>query len=155
MARAYLGLGTNLGNKQENLEKALDFLNSYGQFQVLKVSSFYETEPVGYEDQDKFLNAAVVGETILSPHELLDLCHEIENHLKRVRIIRWGPRTIDVDILLYDSREILDEPRLIIPHPRMIEREFVLAPLAEIAPEAVHPGTGKSIAALLRELKKN
>ncbi|MDO9573930.1 MAG: 2-amino-4-hydroxy-6-hydroxymethyldihydropteridine diphosphokinase [Candidatus Contubernalis sp.] len=153
MARVYLGLGTNLGNKQENLEKALDFLNSHGQFQVLKVSSFYETEPVGYEDQDKFLNAAVVGETILSPYELLDLCHEIENDLKRVRTIRWGPRTIDVDILLYDSREILDEPRLIIPHPRMIEREFVLAPLAEIAPEAVHPGTGKSIAALLRKLK--
>ncbi|UNC92960.1 2-amino-4-hydroxy-6-hydroxymethyldihydropteridine diphosphokinase [Candidatus Contubernalis alkaliaceticus] len=154
MAKVYLGLGTNLGHKQENLEKALDILGSHQGFRVLKISSFYETDPVGYEEQDKFLNAVVVGETLLSPYELLDFCHEIENALKRVRSIRWGPRTIDVDILMYDSLEIMDEPLLIIPHPRMVEREFVLEPLAEIAPEAVHPGTGKSIAVLLRELKK-
>ena len=153
MTKAYLGLGTNLGQKKENLEKALEILNSHGSVQVLKVSSFYETDPVGYENQDKFLNAAVVCETSLGPYELLDFIQEIEKALKRVREIRWGPRTIDVDILLYDSLELLDEPRLIIPHPRMVEREFVLAPLSEIAPEMVHPGTGKSIALLLEELK--
>lgn len=153
MTKAYLGLGTNLGQKKENLEKALEILNSHGSIQVLKVSSFYETDPVGYENQDKFLNAAVVCETSLGPYELLDFIQEIEKALKRVREIRWGPRTIDVDILLYDSLELLDEPRLIIPHPRMVEREFVLAPLSEIAPEMVHPGTGKSIALLLEELK--
>lgn len=153
MTKAYLGLGTNLGQKKENLEKALEILNSHGSVQVLKVSSFYETDPVGYENQDKFLNAAVVCETSMGPYELLDFIQEIEKALKRVREIRWGPRTIDVDILLYDSLELLDEPRLIIPHPRMVEREFVLAPLSEIAPEMVHPGTGKSIALLLEELK--
>ncbi len=153
MTKAYLGLGTNLGQKKENLEKALEVLNSHGSVQVLKVSSFYETDPVGYENQDIFLNAAVVCETSLGPYELLDFIQEIEKALKRVREIRWGPRTIDVDILLYDSLELLDEPRLIIPHPRMVEREFVLVPLSEIAPEMVHPGTGKSIALLLEELK--
>jgi len=153
MTKAYLGLGTNLGQKKENLEKALEILNSHGSVQVLKVSSFYETDPVGYENQDIFLNAAVVCETSLGPYELLDFIQEIEKALKRVREIRWGPRTIDVDILLYDSLELLDEPRLIIPHPRMVEREFVLVPLSEIAPEMVHPGTGKSIALLLEELK--
>lgn len=153
MTKAYLGLGTNLGQKKENLEKALEILNSHGSVQVLKVSSFYETDPMGYENQDKFLNAAVVCETSMGPYELLDFIQEIEKALKRVREIRWGPRTIDVDILLYDSLELLDEPRLIIPHPRMVEREFVLAPLSEIAPEMVHPGTGKSIALLLEELK--
>lgn len=153
MAKAYLGLGTNLGHKKENLEKALDILNFHSDVQVLKVSSFYETDPVGYENQDKFLNAVVFCETSLGPYELLDFIQEIEKALKRVRDIRWGPRTIDVDILLYDTLELMDEPRLIIPHPRMVEREFVLEPLAEIAPEVVHPGEGKSVSLLLKELK--
>lgn len=153
MAKAYLGLGTNLGQKQENLEKAVDILKGHSDIQVLKVSSFYETDPVGYENQDRFLNAALVCETSLGPYELLDFIQLIERELKRVREIRWGPRTIDVDILLYDSLELLDDPQLIIPHPRMTEREFVLEPLAEITPETVHPGTGKTIALLLEELK--
>ncbi len=154
MAKAYLGLGTNLGQKQENLEKAVDILKGHSEIQVLKVSSFYETDPVGYENQDKFLNAALVCETYLEPYELLDFIQQIEKELKRVREIRWGPRTIDVDILLYDSLQLLDDPRLIIPHPRMTEREFVLEPLAEITPKTVHPGTGKTIAFLLDELKR-
>ncbi|PKM78875.1 MAG: 2-amino-4-hydroxy-6-hydroxymethyldihydropteridine diphosphokinase [Firmicutes bacterium HGW-Firmicutes-13] len=153
MKLAYLGLGSNLGDRISYLNKAVDILNSHEHISVIKVSSFYETDPVGYEEQGKFMNCVVLCETELSPYELLKYIQKIEITLKRVRTIRWGPRTIDVDILMYGDLEINDEPHLVIPHLRMTEREFVLTPLAEIAPEAVHPSTGSTAAELLKKLK--
>ncbi len=132
MAKAYLGLGSNIGNKKENIENALDLLESHKEIQVINVSSYYETDPVGYVDQDCFLNIVVAIETNLKPKALLSYCNEIENELKRIRKIRWGPRTIDVDILLYENFLSQDES-LTIPHPRMCERSFVMIPLYEIA----------------------
>ena len=154
MALVYLGLGSNMGDREKNLKEAIKALDSHEHIFVEKVSSLYETDPVGYTDQDKFLNAAVFCKTLLTPNQLLDYLQKIEEDLKRVRTIRWGPRPIDLDILLYDDLQLNDEPRLIIPHPRMTEREFVLLPLAEIVPEIIHPTTGKSIKKLLEELKK-
>ncbi len=132
MAKAYLGLGSNIGNKKENIKNALDLLESHKEIQVINVSSYYETDPVGYVDQDCFLNIVVAIETNLKPKALLSYCNEIENELKRIRKIRWGPRTIDVDILLYENFLSQDES-LTIPHPRMCERSFVMIPLYEIA----------------------
>ncbi len=153
MAFVYLGIGSNLGDRKANLQEAVKMLNAYESISVAEVSSFYETEPVGYEKQGMFLNGALSCKATLDPYEFLKFTQEIENNLKRVKTIRWGPRTIDVDILLYGNLELTDIPRLIIPHPRMTEREFVLLPLAEIAPEVIHPPTGKSIKQLLKELK--
>ncbi|WP_129595856.1 2-amino-4-hydroxy-6-hydroxymethyldihydropteridine diphosphokinase [Anaerophilus nitritogenes] len=130
MNKAYLSLGSNLGNKKENIENALKYLESES-VHIVSVSSYYETEPVGYTDQDWFLNMAIQIETSLNPYELLLYCQEIEQKLKRKRIIRWGPRTIDIDILLYENIYMNDE-KLTIPHPRMIERAFVMIPLLEI-----------------------
>jgi len=134
MSKAYLGLGSNIGDKKENIDNAVDMLNSNEQIEVKKVSSYYETEPVGYHDQDWFLNVALEIDTTLDPYQLLEFCGLIEEKLKRKRVIRWGPRTIDVDILLYEGFESKDE-RLTVPHPRMMERAFVMIPLYEIAPE--------------------
>lgn len=132
MAKAYLGLGSNIGNKKENIEKALGLLEAYEDIRITAVSSYYETDPVGYLEQDCFLNIAVTIETSLKPKQLLCCCNEIENQLKRKREIRWGPRTLDVDILLYENYFSQDE-ELTIPHPRMCERSFVMIPLYEIA----------------------
>ncbi|RQD74350.1 MAG: 2-amino-4-hydroxy-6-hydroxymethyldihydropteridine diphosphokinase [Candidatus Syntrophonatronum acetioxidans] len=154
MVLVCLGLGSNMGDREKNLKEAVKALDYHEHISVEKVSSLYETDPVGYTDQDKFLNAAVFCKTRLTPYQLLDYLQEIEKDLKRVRTVPWGPRPIDLDILLYDDLQLTDEPRLIIPHPRMTEREFVLLPLAEIVPEVIHPTTGKSIKKLLEELKK-
>lgn len=151
MAKAYLSLGSNLGDKKENLDKAVELLKKHNNIQVIKVSSYYETQPVGYTDQDLFLNIAVEIETSLSPYELLEYCSEIEQILKRRRIIRWGPRTIDVDILLYDNF-ISNDERLTIPHPRMTERAFVIVPLYEIAKDIRIKG--QDINSILKKLKK-
>jgi 2-amino-4-hydroxy-6-hydroxymethyldihydropteridine diphosphokinase len=113
-------------------------LGAHSGIEVLKVSSTYETEPVGYTEQPDFKNAVVMVSTTLQPRELLEVVLGIEQKMGRVRTIRWGPRVIDIDILLYDDKEI-DEEGLQIPHPRMMERRFVLEPLAEIAPELVLP----------------
>lgn len=137
MKRIYLSLGSNIGNSRKNLEDALDRLRA--KIDIIKISSYYETEPVGYADQDWFLNIAVEAMTSLSPEELLTFCQEIETDMKRVKIIRFGPRNIDVDILLYEDFSSKEE-HLTIPHPRMKERAFVMVPLCEIAPDLVIDG---------------
>lgn len=147
---AYIGLGSNKGDKRANCQKALDLLSSAGR--VLAVSSFYCTEPVGYRDQEMFINAAAAVETELTPGALLTECLRIEERLGRIRELRWGPRTLDLDILLYGDR-VVDGPDLTIPHPRLALRRFALVPLAEIAPEAVHPVLKKTVKDLLHELK--
>ncbi len=148
----YLALGSNMGDKAEYLNTAINALNT-DDTKVVKVSKFYETEPVGYLDQEKFLNCAVAIKTLLSPLELFDLTSNIERSLGRVRTIPNGPRTIDVDILLYDE-DIFHTDCLIIPHERMTERCFVLEPLAEIAPYAMHPIEQKPVIRLLNNLKE-
>ncbi|MPW25080.1 2-amino-4-hydroxy-6-hydroxymethyldihydropteridine diphosphokinase [Alkalibaculum sp. M08DMB] len=134
MAKAYLGLGSNIGDTKEHLDNAIDILRSSKDIVVLKKSSYYKTEPIGYENQDWFLNMVVEVETTLEPKELLQYCQLIETQLKRKRIVRWGPRTIDIDILLYENYSSNQES-LIVPHPRMTERAFVMIPLYEIAPD--------------------
>jgi 2-amino-4-hydroxy-6-hydroxymethyldihydropteridine diphosphokinase len=130
MARIYLSLGSNMGDREANLEEAVRLLRE--QVRVSKVSSLYETEPWGFRDQDRFLNIALEGETDLPPLDLLDFTQGIEQAMKRVKTRVYGPRIIDVDILLYGD-VAMDEDRLTIPHPKMKERAFVLIPLKEIA----------------------
>lgn len=138
MTRAYIGLGANQGEPVENLKAALQLINNHPGITVVNVSSVYLTEPVGYEDQPWFHNCVAELETDLEPFKLLAVLQGVENELGRVRTIRWGPRTVDLDVLLYDELE-MDEEKLSIPHPRMTERAFVMVPLAEIAPEALFP----------------
>jgi 2-amino-4-hydroxy-6-hydroxymethyldihydropteridine diphosphokinase len=137
--RAYLGLGGNLGEPAKSMGAALRMLDADPLTRVVAVSSLYRTPPWGKTDQPDFLNATAEVSTSHSPRELLDLCLEAEQRLKRVRQERWGPRLIDIDILVFGDRAV-DEDGLEIPHPRMLERAFVLAPLAEIAPEFVMKG---------------
>jgi len=135
---AYIGIGSNIGDREGNLDFAIEMLKLSKDVEVTAVSSYINTAPVGYTQQPDFLNAVVELSTTLSAHKLLEVCQKVEKDLKRDRIIRWGPRTIDLDILLYGDL-ILNEENLTIPHPRMLEREFVLKPLNEIAPQAFHP----------------
>ncbi|SHJ97691.1 2-amino-4-hydroxy-6-hydroxymethyldihydropteridine diphosphokinase [Paramaledivibacter caminithermalis] len=134
MNKAYLGLGSNIDDKRKNIDMAVDMLRNSKDIKIINISSYYETEPVGYHDQDWFLNIVVEIDTSLEPYKLLEFCNYIEEKLKRKRIIRWGPRTIDVDILLYEGFDSEDE-KLTLPHPRMTERAFVMVPLYEIAPD--------------------
>ncbi|MCL6558733.1 MAG: 2-amino-4-hydroxy-6-hydroxymethyldihydropteridine diphosphokinase [Firmicutes bacterium] len=149
---AYIGLGSNLGDKEDNLLKALDLLNQAPEVDVIRVAPFYRTAPVGYTGQDWFLNTVAEVETALTPGELLSLLLAIENELGRVRTVRWGPRTADLDLLLYGDAA-LNEPDLIVPHPRMHERAFVMAPLADLAPDLAIRGRGKA-SAMAAELAK-
>lgn len=149
--KAYIGLGTNLGDRRANLDGAVEMLKQAHGIEVTAVSSYYETAPVGYIQQPDFLNAVVELDTVLSAPELLEKCGEVEKVLKRERLIRWGPRTIDLDLLLYGD-SIIDTEQLTVPHPRMHEREFVLKPLSEIAPSAVHPILHKTIAEIYHDL---
>ena len=136
MTRAYLALGSNLGDRGAFLQYAIDELAMTADVDVVAVSHVYETAPVGGPPQDAYLNAVVGIDTALRPRTLLALAQRIENGAERVRVERWGPRTLDVDVLLYDDVE-LDDEDLTIPHPRMWERGFVLAPLRDVAPELV------------------
>ncbi len=138
---AYISIGSNIGDRLHHLVEAVRALQSHERIEVTKLSSIYETAPVGYTDQADFLNLVVCVATSLDPYELLAACQEIEIGLGRIRDIRWGPRTADLDILLYNNDNIEAE-KLIVPHPRMGERAFVLVPLLEIAPALGHPVTG-------------
>ncbi len=151
MARAYLSLGSNLGDRNAMLEEALARLGASGRLTVVKRSSVYETEPVGFADQPWFYNLAAEVETALSPEELFQLTKEVEQEMMRTRKIRWGPRTIDIDILLYDDLELATD-RLTIPHPEMTRRRFVLEPLHEVAPDLVLPD-GRRIEQVLRDVR--
>lgn len=137
--RAYLGLGGNVGDPAAAMASALRVLDANAAVSVVAVSSLYRTPPWGKTDQPDFMNAVAAVDTTLSPRALLDLCLETERALKRVRVERWGPRVIDMDILLFGSERI-NEEGLQVPHPRMGERAFVLAPLAEIAPDVIVDG---------------
>ncbi|ALS75501.1 2-amino-4-hydroxy-6-hydroxymethyldihydropteridine pyrophosphokinase [Planococcus rifietoensis] len=138
MNEVYLSLGSNLGDRKAQLQEAVRLLQTNPSISNIKMSSIYETAPVGYLNQEAFLNLVIRLETSLSPLELLDICQEIEQALHRERLVRWGPRTVDLDVLLYGQEQLATE-RLTIPHPRMYERAFVLVPLQELMPSLILP----------------
>ena len=143
MARAYVGLGANVGPREETLRQAVELLATEDGVEVVGVSTLRETDPVGVVDQPRFLNGAVAVETSLSARELLGALLRVERELGRVRDgTRWGPRTIDLDLLVF-ADEVVDEPGLRVPHPRLQERGFALEPLAELDPGLVIPGAGR------------
>ncbi len=150
MTLAYVGIGANLGPREETLRRAVELLGRADGVEVVGVSELRETDPVGVVDQPPFLNGAVAIETMLSARALLDLLLEIERSLGRVRGERWGPRVVDLDLLVYGN-EVVDEPGLHVPHPRLHERRFALEPLADLNPELEIPGRG-TVSALLAAL---
>lgn len=146
----YLGLGSNMGDRQENLDRALEYLSQ--RLRMGKISSTYDTEPVGDIEQPRFLNLVCQAYTHLAPSGLLALAKGIESKMGRTGRSS-SPRPIDIDILLYGD-EVMETPELVIPHPRMAERTFVLIPLAEIAPDAVHPVSGKAVKELAEGVRE-
>lgn len=150
MHRVFLALGSNLGERSENLRKAIAALEP--QVTVIKCSPIYETPPWGYEDQPKFLNQVIEASTNLPPASLLEYIKAVEERVGRKKTFRYGPRSIDIDIIFYDE-EIVDSPPLIIPHAQMAERGFVLKPLVDIAPDFIHPVIGEKVSNLLSKLE--
>lgn len=151
MTRVYLGLGSNLGARISILSEALERLISLPESQVIGLSEFYESQAWGKTDQPDFINVCCELETNLSAQDLLTYCQQIEQDLGRERNERWGPRTIDIDILFYGD-DIIETDNLTIPHPYLAERAFVLQPLSDIAPNVIHPILKKSVSALLNEV---
>ncbi len=150
MTTAFVGIGSNLGDREANLGQAIELLSAEDGIEVVAVSEIRETDPVGPVEQGPFLNGAVKVDTSLGPRELLDRLLSLENRLGRVRSERWGPRTIDLDLLLYGGERV-DEPGLTVPHPRLHERRFALEPLLDLDPALEIPGLGP-ISTLLAEL---
>ncbi|WP_428910354.1 2-amino-4-hydroxy-6-hydroxymethyldihydropteridine diphosphokinase [Niallia sp. Krafla_26] len=151
MNQAYISLGSNIGDRLSHLKRALELLQALYPIELVNSSSVFETNPVGYTNQDLFLNMVVKIKTELTPFGLLDACLEIEKKLGRKREIHWGPRTIDLDILLFNEENIITE-RLVIPHPRMFERSFVIIPLLEISPALKLSTMTKSLREVADEL---
>ncbi len=149
---AYIALGSNIGEREDYLNDAITKINSNSMCMVDKVSDFIITKPYGYTEQDDFLNGAIKIQTLYSPKMLLDFLQQIELEANRVRQIHWGPRTLDLDIIFYDDLIIDDDDSLTIPHPDMANRDFVLTPLNQIAPNHIHPVLGKCIRQLLLDL---
>ena len=152
MPIAYVALGSNLGNKKENLLRAIELLKNHG-VNILAVSSFLVTKPYGVTDQSDFLNGAIKLEYNKSPEELLEVLLAVEQEMGRVRLRHWGERIIDLDLLLFEQ-EVINSKKLVLPHKDMENREFVLAPLAEIAPQIVPPNGSETIMELLTNLRK-
>ncbi|MBV7509264.1 2-amino-4-hydroxy-6-hydroxymethyldihydropteridine diphosphokinase [Bacillus sp. sid0103] len=148
---AFIALGSNIGNRYANIASAIKRLTSYSGIQLVNYSSVYETDPIGYEDQDLFLNMVIEIQTALNPLDLLDLCLGIELELGRKREIKWGPRTIDLDILTF-NQENIESDKLIVPHPRMLERAFVIIPLLEIYQDKQCSEINKLLEGSLEEL---
>lgn len=149
--KVYIAAGSNLGNKEETLKEAIDKIDKRKDCIVTKVSNFYTTDPVGYEDQDQFVNCVFEIDTLQTPSELMDTLLEVEKDFKRERIIRWGPRTLDLDIIFYDDIISYDE-HILIPHPRAHERQFVMKPMCDINPYYVHPIYRKRVMDISSEL---
>lgn len=149
---AFIGLGTNMGDRHQNLTEAITAIKNIPGIEVLIQSTIIETEPWGYTDQDVFLNCVLKIRTTLPPHILMSLLLDIEQGLKRERTIHWGPRTIDLDILFYDNL-VTDDPHVILPHPRIQDRSFVMESMVEIAPYFVHPLLNKRMIEILESLK--
>lgn len=149
MGKVYLGLGSNLGDRGKNLQEALVQLERWG-VKIIRASSIYETSPLGPQDQGWFFNMVVEGETKMEPEDLLTAISAIEKALKREKVIKWGPRTIDIDILYYDDR-VIEAPGLSIPHPGIPDRRFVLLPMNEIASDHLHPVLQKTTSQLLKD----
>ena len=150
--QAYIGFGSNLGNRLNNCRNAIGALGALPLCSLLKTSSFYETSPVGLVEQPAFINGVVLLETSEDAHWLLRQMLEIENIHGRIRTLKWGPRSIDLDLLFFDD-QIINTPELSVPHPYLHKRRFVLEPLNEMAPGFRHPSLGKSVADLLHDLK--
>jgi len=152
MEIVYIALGANLGDREKNMRNAHGHIMRLEGIQPGKISKFYETAPFGGPAQPMFLNAALEIKTSMSPHQLLEELQRIELHMGRIRKEKWGPRTIDLDIVFFGDR-IVEDAQLKIPHPLMHERMFVLEPLAEIAPNAAHPVLKKTVFQMYQELK--
>ena len=149
--KAYIAVGSNLGDRRDHANRAKDAIGDSVFCNVIKTAPLIETKPVGYTDQNDFLNGCIEIDTLLEPFELLDLLHKIEDADGRERDIHWGPRTIDLDIIFYDDL-VLSTPTLTIPHKEMTKRYFVLKPLSDIAPRLRHPSDGRSVMELLESL---
>lgn len=150
-SKVYIAAGSNLGDKEETLKEAIDKIDKRKDCVVTKVSNFYTTDPVGYEDQDQFVNCVFEIDTLQTPSELMDTLLEVEKDFKRERIIRWGPRTLDLDIIFYNDIISYDE-HILIPHPRAHERQFVMKPMCDINPYYVHPIYRKRVMDISSEL---
>lgn len=153
MEAAAVGIGSNIGDSLRICMDAVDLLQKHPSVHILRASSYYRTKPVGFTEQDWFVNAAVLCETALGPEDFLEVLLELEQQFGRERKIKWGPRTLDLDLLFYGSRQI-DREKLKLPHPLLHERLFVLAPLAEIEPDWVHPGLGLTVRQMLARLSE-
>lgn len=149
--KAFVGLGSNLGEREDQIRRALEALSQLADTDLVRASSLYDTEPVGEVDQPNFLNAVAQLDTNLTARQLLWNLLLIEKRLGRVRAQKWGPRSIDLDLLLYGD-QVIDEDELQVPHPEIIRRSFVLVPLVELEPMLVHPGTGETMMAHLSRL---
>ena len=152
--KAYIAVGSNMGDRRQHVNRAKDAVDENRYCKVTKTAPLIETKPVGYENQNDFLNGCMEVQTLLEPFELLELLHKVEDDDGRTHDIHWGPRTIDLDIIFYDDI-VLSTPALTIPHKEMTNRYFVLKPLSDIAPHMLHPSDGRSVTELLQSLDDN